>query len=175
MIRTKENGKRKSRAEVERKFIEAKLRRKVLFFCVGFVRRKILHLLSLRPFVSQKPFFSTTSPFAFFNFSFIWSNFVLSFYEFFFSFAASHAGDMFAIVCSCYEQRKKVEISSHTTSSFSVFIYGKNEKCTHWRKKMEKFHPISSPIPRSLLSHSLSHSSFCRFVMKNKKKSISNI
>lgn len=86
---------------------------------------------------------------SFFNFSFIWSNFVLSFYEFFFLFSPWLV-ILFAIVCSCYKQssRKKKQLkhlSLHPPAG--LFHTGKkpsrNEKCTHWRKKKEteKFHP----------------------------------
>lgn len=82
---------------------------------------------------------------SFFNFSFIWSNFVLSFYEFFFLFSPWLV-ILFAIVCSCYEQSSRKKKSSwnisHSILPLDCFIREKkpsrNEKCTHWRKKKKR-------------------------------------
>lgn len=69
---------------------------------------------------------------AFFNFSFIWSNFVLSFYEFFF------LSSLMLVICLplFMLRTEKVEISliPPTFSGFDMV----EEKCTHWQKKIGK-------------------------------------
>lgn len=110
--------------------------------------------------------FSPTSH-RFFNFSFIWSNFVLSFYEFFFYFCSALMLVICLPLCVHVTNREKLKYLP-TPAAFSVFISQKGKKNVRTgKKKLETFHPIGSPTPRPL--------SLFRFIMKNKKKSISNI
>lgn len=81
---------------------------------------------------------------SFFNFSFIWSNFVLSFYEFFFS---SPHGWWYCLPLCVHVTNRAAEKKSSWNISHSIlpldcFIREKkpsrNEKCTHWRKKKKR-------------------------------------
>lgn len=88
--------------------------------------------------------FSPTSH-RFFNFSFIWSNFVLSFYEFFFYFCSALMLVICLPLCVHVTNREKLKYLP-TPAAFSVFISQKGkEKCTHWQKNWKHSTPSARP------------------------------
>lgn len=92
---------------------------------------------------SQKPFFSNLT--SLFQFLFYMIQFRIKFLWIFLLFLLrSHAGDMFAIVRSCYEQRK-VEISSHSSGLLSFYIAKTEKKNVRTGKKTGNIPPEPSP------------------------------
>lgn len=139
------DDKNESRRERRKtKFVEAsEARKRINFFATALKNSSFIVLAALRNTIFLQPHI------AFFNFSFIWSNFVLSFYEFFF--LSSLMLVIYLLLYVHVTNRKSWNIS-HPTSVLPGF-YMVEEKCTHWQKNWKNstlwVHP-PFPTPRSI-------------------------